>query len=160
MGRGNTTFINNILNWVLNNNYDAFLIGTVYNNYLNIYSDQLCILNKIDSKDIFKILLSREFISVINYDKYFMDQPQKMLRYLACGIPFVTNHFLGIVGFLNDNICLFAENEKEYYIKLKELFSDKGLRNRLTLNAKKFAMNNILTEAISKKFLEILKSIY
>ena len=89
-----------------------------------------------------------------------MDQPQKMLRYLACGIPFVTNHFLGIVGFLNDNICLFAENEKEYYIKLKELFSDKGLRNRLTLNAKKFAMNNILTEAISKKFLEILKSIY
>ena len=117
-------------------------------------------MNKIDSKDIFKILLSREFISVINYDKYFMDQPQKMLRYLACGIPFVTNRFLGIVGFLNKNICLFAEKEKEYYDKLKELISDQELRSHLKLNARKFAMNNILTEVVSKKFLEILNSIH
>lgn len=158
MGRGNT-FINGIIKWILNNDCDIFLIGTNYDD-LNKYSDKLHILNKIDSKDIFKILSSREFISVINYDKYFMDQPQKMLRYLACGIPFVTNRFLGIVGFLNKNICLFAEKEKEYYDKLKELISDQELRSHLKLNAKKFAMNNILTEVVSKKFLEILKSIH
>ena len=158
MGRGNI-FINGIIKWILNNDCDIFLIGTNYDD-LNKYSDKLHILNKIDSKDIFKILSSREFISVINYDKYFMDQPQKMLRYLACGIPFVTNRFLGIVGFLNKNICLFAEKEKEYYDKLKELISDQELRSHLKLNAKKFAMNNILTEVVSKKFLEILKSIH
>jgi glycosyltransferase involved in cell wall biosynthesis len=160
MGRGNT-FINNIIKWVLNNDCDTFLIGTDHKNFnFNKYSDKLHILNKIDSKNIFKILLSRDFISVINYDKYFMDQPQKMLRYLACGIPFVTNRFLGIIGFLNENICLFAEREQEYYDKLKKLISDQELRSHLKLNAKKFAMNNILTDSVSKKFLEILKSIH
>ena len=160
MGRGNT-FINNIIKWILYNDYDIFLIGTSYNNFnFNKNSDKLHILKKIDSKDIFKILLSRDFISAINYDKYFMDQPQKMLRYLACGIPFITNRFLGIIGFLNENICLFAEREQEYYDKLKELISDQELRYHLKLNAKKFAMDNILTESVSKKFLEILNSIH
>jgi glycosyltransferase involved in cell wall biosynthesis len=160
MGRGNT-FINNIIKWMLNNGHDVFLIGTNYNNNsLNKYLYKLHILGKIKSRDIFRILLSSEFVSILNYDKYFMDQPQKMLRYLVCGIPFVTNRFLGIIGFLNENICLFAEREQEYCDKLKKLIYDYELRSHLKLNAKKFAMNNILTEAVSKKFLEILKSIH
>jgi hypothetical protein len=74
--------------------------------------------------------------------------------------PLYYKSFFGIIGFLNENICLFAEREQEYYDKLKELISDQELRYHLKLNAKKFAMDNILTESVSKKFLEILKSIH
>jgi len=87
-----------------------------------------------------------------------MDQPQKLLRFIYCGVPFVTNRFLGVKKFLNEKCCLFANSYDEYKRLIIELFNNQNLRNALKINSKEFAVNNIDTYAISKKFLKIIEN--
>jgi len=154
-GRGNI-FLQKLINKLLEKEIPVHLIGTELNYLTNQYS-LLKITKTMDSQDLILFLLRNDFISVINYDTYFMDQPQKVLRYIYCNIPFVSNRFLGILDFLDNNHCLYADGFDEYIKSLLELYFNKELRKLLKINLRNKAQD-IITPNIAKVLYKIINA--
>lgn len=129
---------------------NILLIGTKLEHIT--LNNRIVFLPYLKTKDIPAYIPNRSF-SIIHYPKNFMDQPQKLLRFLMYGVPFVTNNFVGINSFINKDIALILDSEeiKDYLKVIFDIVENYDIFESMKLKEVEFALKNIETKNVAFK---------
>lgn len=85
--------------------------------------------------------------------------PNAVLEAMSCGIPVFVTKIAGITDFLikHGHNGFFLE-EHDSFIKIKEVLNSKELKNKISINAREFILNEFKEENIIKKYISTYKS--
>jgi glycosyltransferase involved in cell wall biosynthesis len=82
--------------------------------------------------------------------------PHKLFEYLACGVPVISNKLTEIKKIANDRI-LYASTEEEYRENFIKLYTDKNLREKMSIEGGDFVKKEYSLSKVTEKIENILK---
>ena len=126
---------------------------------INYYKRKKIILFKGYEKNILKVLENTEIFCLPSYRE---GMPKSTLEALASGIPIVTSDAIGCRDSVIPNktglICKTG-SYKSLASKIEKLIIDSKLRKKFSLNAKKYAKNNVSINNVTKNIFEVYNDV-
>jgi len=126
---------------------------------INYYKRKKIILFKGYEKNILKVLENTEIFCLPSYRE---GMPKSTLEALASGIPIVTSDAIGCRDSVIPNktgfICKTG-SYKSLASKIEKLIIDSKLRKKFSLNAKKYAKNNISINNVTKNIFKVYNDV-
>jgi len=84
--------------------------------------------------------------------------PTKLFEYMACEKPVISTKLAGIVENLGEKI-LYASNKNEYEDAILKLYNDKGLREKMGVEGRKFVENSYRWIDVTSKLERVLEKV-
>ncbi len=84
--------------------------------------------------------------------------PLKLFEYMACSKPVISTRLRGVVEAVQDRV-LYASDREEWERRIRELYRDKELREKLGLQGRRFVQQNYEWSRLAAKLEEVLEEL-